>query len=855
MREGVRQSCGKISVQIGTQTTCASGQMVCTNGSWGECVPDGKATETISTARHGLGIGKATPCTGNPCDPYCRQYADTPDETLSTTAGLVGMDAGLTLERGDGGARPIAPDGPMPDGVRTTLQAAGLLPQPDAGPVIYHELLPATSAMDTVAVATENKPVDVYFLDSTTGQLTPAITDLENALHAPGGVIDRVRSSIPEAWFGVGRYEQYEWRPWNQDDHGTVVFEHVLSMTPDVEAAGAALTWTHAKFFESAFASPRSWIPALFATATTGGLAATSSFWVVPRASWSSRQNIESGPCPTGRIGYPCFRPSALPVTVLLADAPTNNGPGGQYAYARNSPFGVEGATAWSVVAPVAVSGNGTEATAHTIDSVAAYAAYTGSTARDGVANRVWDGPSFDDCGAGAYAAAKNVFFQFHVGERTWFHFDTLASTFDTALYLYQKSGTGIACNARHFGVSTAPQPSSIDGVIEPGDYILVVDGLAGAAGDYMLHVGAMPDRAAMHAIAEPNYDEAMAAYQTIGGKIVAVDMSGYACDAGPTSFVQRNTGNALDKVALDTFSLDGSGAPQRVSLDPRSGACHAGDPPLEAQIADAIVGISRGRMDLSVVAVDADDAIDFDGPPGGRTNLTPLNIDDATFLASIAAVPNADTQGNCEAMLPDRFVGCRPGTRATFSVRFQPPADLPRMAHDQIFTLVLRTMRDKTTILAETPVIILVPGSGKVSRADAWFIRDYDTSDACMTGTVPYWSFFAWNATTPGDSRIDFDVAVAGSLAELATAPIDPLQFSDPPGPVRLAGQPISARSGTPDTQTGGTVVDSSLRAKLRARTSKAMRLRAHLFASPDLASAPVLSLWNQSISCQPAE
>jgi hypothetical protein len=32
-------------------------------------------------------------------------------------------------------------------------------------------------------------------------------------------------------------------------------------------------------------------------------------------------------------------------------------------------------------------------------------------------------------------------------------------------------------------------------------------------------------------------------------------------------------------------------------------------------------------------------------------------------------------------------------------------------------------------------------------------------------------------------------------------------------------------------------------------------MRLRAHLFASSDLAFAPILQLWNQSISCQPAE
>jgi hypothetical protein len=852
--EGKEAGCGKVTAQIGKQTTCSSGQMVCRSGTWGACIPDGKAVETISFGRHALGIGRATPCTGNPCDPYCRQFADTPDETLTTRDGLVGTDAGLTLERGDGGARPVALDGPMPETVRSTLREAGLLPKPDAG-AIYHELLPTTQTMDRVLVPADNKPVDVYFLDSTSGQLTSAITQLETSLRAPGGVVDRVRSAIPDVWFGVGRYEQYDWVPWNQEDHSMVPYEHVVSMTADTGAVIAGLAWTHGRFHDSGYVSPRSWIEALFALATTGGLSRTSGYWVTPRTFWTSRANTESGPCPDGRVGYPCFRSGALPITVLLADAPANNGPGGQYAYVRSDPFRIEGATPWSREPPVTVAGNGTEASAHVIDPINAYAAYAGSTARDGVANHAWEWPAFDDCTTGSYAAAPNVYFKFRVAERTWFHFDTAGSSFDTVLYLYGSAGAGIGCNERHFFGSTAPEPSSLDGVVEPGDYFLVVDGRRGTAGDYVLHVNAMPDDIATRAASTPNYDEAVDAYRSIGGKVVAVDMSGYACDDGPTSFLQRNTGNALDKLAFDTASISSTGAPYRIAMYPFGAPCHNGDAPLDAQIADAIIGLSRGNMDLSVVAVDADDAIDFDGPPGGPTNLTPLDIDDAAFVASIATVATTDTTANCQATLPDRFVGCRPGTRATFSVLFQMPTPLRHLAHDQIFTLVLRTLRDKATILAETPVVLVVPGSGQVPRADAWFVRDYDTTDVCTNGAVPYWSFFAWNASTPGNSRIDFDIAVAPSIADLATAPVDALQFSDPPGPAGLAGQPISARSGAPDTQTGGTVVDWTLQAKTRLRTSKAMRLRAHLFASPDRTAAPVLQLWNQSISCQPAQ
>jgi hypothetical protein len=37
--------------------------------------------------------------------------------------------------------------------------------------------------------------------------------------------------------------------------------------------------------------------------------------------------------CPTGGLGYPCFRPDALPVVLLFTDAPFHNAPGGTYRY------------------------------------------------------------------------------------------------------------------------------------------------------------------------------------------------------------------------------------------------------------------------------------------------------------------------------------------------------------------------------------------------------------------------------------------------------------------------------------------------------------------------------------------
>ena len=100
--------------------------------------------------------------------------------------------------------------------------------------------------------------------------------------------------------------------------------------------------------------------------------------------------------------------------------------------------------------------------------------------------------------------------------------------------YLYKNTGgviTWIACNDHDYLGDPQFMPSSINGVLDPGQYYLVVDGIDGLEGNYVLHVNAMPDGTPF---AAPNYDEALAAYTAIGGKVVGVDASGYGCNVAP---------------------------------------------------------------------------------------------------------------------------------------------------------------------------------------------------------------------------------------------------------------------------------------------------------------------------------
>jgi hypothetical protein len=848
--EGASMTCGQVMSQSSSQTICNYGESTCHGGEWGSCVPSGKMVKSFSTAatsRRLEGLAGPSTCVENICDPYCLQFADTPDGTL-TGGGIVGTSSGLTLSPSDGG---LETEGPIPPNIQAILDAAGLAPRAGAA-VIYHELL--TPASDEVAATTASGS-DIYFLDYTIGRDTGVLRDMMDFAH-DGGVADRLQDLLPDMAFGAGHYEQYNEMPWNETGTATVPYEHLLSMTSSRSALAGAVTWLDGHLRDS-FPYPRSWAQAIFALSTTDGLRASQGYVVPPRSAWVSPLGGDAGSCLNGGIGYPCFRPGRLPITVLFADAPSNNGPGGQHAYQRSDAAGIDGAKPWSQVSPITVTGNGSEATARAID-VTTFGIYVGNTDASGTSNQTWDWDDFDDCHEDSFRA-KNVFYKFHVDDRTWFHFDTFGSHFDTVLYLYQDTGPGndhgIACNDQALLNPTASaDDSSIDGVVDPGSYYLVVDGRSGNDGDYVLHVNAMPDGAMSGPVAAPNYDEAIAAYNAIGGKVVGIDASGFACHDGPNSFVESNTSNALEKVAHDTNSLDPITAkPYLVHLDPWGPPCNSGDLPGETQVVNAIVGLATRPVDITLEAFDLDDAIDFDGPPGGANWLTPINIDDATFLSSVTAVRTPEAVAGCQQVASDRFIACKPGTPVRFQATFAKPPNLPASSQTQIFTFSLRVLGDGASVLSEHPVVLTVPATAPY--AEAWFVRDYDGVDACPVGTAPTWGLWSWASTTPGDSRIDFEIAVANAASDLGSSSFMPLEFTDPPGPTDSVGEFIGAVDGTPDTQQGGTVVDTTLAHNGRPRQSPFLRMRAHLIPSSDRLLAPTLESWNLEISCRPSE
>lgn len=162
-----------------------------------------------------------------------------------------------------------------------------------------------------------------------------------------------------------------------------------------------------------------------------------------------------------------------------------------------------------------------------------------------------------------------------------------------------------------------------------------------------------------------------------------------------------------------------------------------------------------------------------------------------------------------------------------------------------------------KSTGIAEVPGGLTLPpvGPSPAVFAAGSFTRDYDASGLCAAGTTPVWGLWSWRSKTAEDASIAFTVQTASTAAGLASAPVDALEFSMPPGPASLAGKAAVAQSGPPDTTTGAAIVDATLVGHGRLRGLPFLRIVSRLLPSTSGHGAPLLIAWDLQMSCAPSE
>jgi hypothetical protein len=161
-----------------------------------------------------------------------------------------------------------------------------------------------TPDRDTLQFATDLQRADVYFLVDTTGSMGDEIAELRTSLS--GTIIPDVDARIPEAWFGVGSFDDYPISPWGSSaDRPLELRQEMTSSAADAQTAVNGLPASGGRDF------PESHLPALWGLATRG--------------------TMNSGPtyptCGAGERGAACFRADAVPVIVVLTDALAHNWP------------------------------------------------------------------------------------------------------------------------------------------------------------------------------------------------------------------------------------------------------------------------------------------------------------------------------------------------------------------------------------------------------------------------------------------------------------------------------------------------------------------------------------------------
>ena len=154
--------------------------------------------------------------------------------------------------------------------------------------------------------------IDLMFLIDSTGSMRDEIDAVRDRLRER--VVPGVRAAIPDAAFGVALFGEFPVSP--HGGSGVQPYELRSPITTEVTRVEAALdetpTWGNRD-------DPEAAIEGLYQVATGGGYGTTMTPGFIPA----------SAGCPRGGFGGACFRDDALPIIMLVTDAPMHNGPPG----------------------------------------------------------------------------------------------------------------------------------------------------------------------------------------------------------------------------------------------------------------------------------------------------------------------------------------------------------------------------------------------------------------------------------------------------------------------------------------------------------------------------------------------
>jgi hypothetical protein len=149
--------------------------------------------------------------------------------------------------------------------------------------------------VDHLVFSTNLKVADVFFTLDSSGSMGGEINNLRTSLRSV--VVPGIRAQIPDVWFGVGRFQDCNYCTPNMS-----VDVEMTDVITDIEAALGG------------------WSTCGGSEPYTQNLYALSTGDVTPFLGWGGVTPATWTCTPPGSIGWPCFRPGAMPIIVQFGD-------------------------------------------------------------------------------------------------------------------------------------------------------------------------------------------------------------------------------------------------------------------------------------------------------------------------------------------------------------------------------------------------------------------------------------------------------------------------------------------------------------------------------------------------------
>lgn len=792
----------------GGDLLCHTGTRYCRDDVWSGC--EGVVTFTAPPPLHGLehravinADAGSSDC--GPCDKSCRRIEDKLDTPFTADAGVgtnvSSVRAGgvaLTPQISGGAGLPpltdallddvpcITEDRPDCDGLPSPYDSDPTLgPSGTSHKTMFFDVAPGASEsqpFQTKALGVNS--VDVYLYADASGNTAPVLAALGTAFRAgtfltdsatitcldgtadkkAQGIAGNMACVVPDVRFGLGWFRDIPFygpipdidrriAPWDMEP-----YEHEHDLSGDVLSVAQRISELRPR---SNLNSPEGGMQGLWSIATGGEL----------YMGWSRPGVPQRRGCPAGSFGYPCFRESAIPVVLMLTDAPMQNGPttsarGITDANCLNEficdpldyPAEVLGMSAGSepgyrVLSTRAESFGAPEPVGVVDGKLLTYVGdTTAMTADYGVANCT-EWRDFSELG-------PDVMFQFSVETRGPYVISARGTRFDAGLMLARLGSDGqpgelLRCADDNVRLGQTEElqvtPEITVDDLEPGEYVVVLKGWQPTArGWFQVSIG-QPAAARSGSFGAKRWDGTGGVREALLAKRIRVA----TIQSGTNAYTREQ---AL-KIASATNAVGPLRAPSRgfISSD-------------GTNLGSEVVRVLREVVDNTLLEVSL--ALD----PTSGTNPGFQFLVEAVHRSGDRCSGVVD-RDNDPGHVPDTHVDCAKGARPEFRVTITNPTGAPvaRNPADptgeggySMWFQVLgdgRQVIDRLHVYAvprtlRAPVTITYPDSGV-------YVQSLE-ADSCLDHEGPLWRALAWEATLPAGTSIRMKVCGADTAALL---------------------------------------------------------------------------------------